>query len=201
MVSYSSFFESAHDPLHTSPITGESALSKKQILEYAFKNDLLMDDSVLRAISNNSDDEKLRMMVKKATATLSATGRFIDVKFEMKSGQTNSYSYHTLLHKWSNIDDSIGLLKLAGIKVVKSDISKLPPAAARRAVQAELRSVAEKLRRLVDVFEATARYFIHAQGPEEKTLNERFFQRQFSTQRKVGEVIQQSLARPARPAF
>lgn len=190
----STAWESAADPLKTSPLDGSSALSEAEILKYVFQNNLIPDlrngsistpNNFYTTYPQPPIEESLARLVHKASAILSPSGRFMDVTFQLKTGQTQSYSYPTLFLKWSNVNDSLALLKMADVNVQKPDISGLNIKESRTIVKQHLKVVRHELIKLLDHFESRAAFFANKKDVDGSSLGDRYFQWQFKLQNKV----------------
>jgi len=189
-------WESPFDPLQTSPKTGKSALSQKAIIEGSFRNSLLQEDIWLpqsyHTTSPTPDRSAfIEKMVSKAEVVSSQ--RFIDVKFSLKNGQKFTYTFTTLFHKWHNMDDAIGLLKMAGVSIEKPDLSLLNTEDSRKMAQDTLRTVRKEVKTLVDHFQDRALFFATLKDKEGKSLADTYFNWHFNLQAKIDAVTAKAL--------
>lgn len=195
-------WESSYDPLQTSPFNGASTFSEAELINYAFNNKLVKDNTVSVGKSFYSlfpqppREESIRKLVHRARATPSISGRFIDIEFDLRTGQKKRYTYPTLFLKWHNIDDSLGLLKMAGVKIAKPDIAGLELPEARKVVTKTLNTVRSELMKLIDHFESRATFFATQPGPNGTSMADRYFQWQFKTQTRLDEVIDKVVPKP-----
>ena len=206
----SNAWESSIDPLMTSPIDGKSELTDEQIYEIAV---LSAVDSVnynaesynkypidLDNLSGKDKNKRARFEFAKADCTIKRTAGFIDITFIMRNGGKLTQSNATLLHKWRNMQDSVSLLKFAGVKFQVPELNGLTISDNRRIAQATLDKVRAQLIGLLDDFKAKASYVADLNIGDNFTLSEAHFYSQFHHNQQVEKAVQQTLNKP-RPKF
>jgi len=209
---------SPEDPLKTSPIDGKSHLgvnedeTKAKIIQYVFSEVLLKNEITilkprhfdeLTALKLTTKDyekakrKKIRSLIH--SVELKQSQRFIDVEFTMKDGNHIKNSYATLYHKWTNMDDSLGLLKMAGIVIAKPKLAGLSIDESRALAQTTLRQVRKQLAGTIDQFRDRAIFFANLKQKDGTSLTECYFQWQFKTQTRLDEVIAKAVPKPNGP--
>jgi|GEM_PF-5596720 len=134
-------WENPADPFHTSPVTGHSLLTDKQIAE-------ITTTAKARKLQDYPDAEPKKSSVERSN-------RFITVTIPHKNmADPIKYSRATLYHKLLNASDSLALLNYAGVKFTPdgSPIAK-PQQEDREAVTRYLDVIHKQLCGLVDAFE------------------------------------------------
>lgn len=201
-------WESSYDPLLTSPIDGTTKLTDAEILDHPVIKSLTIDQaqgckygfqyypSPLLTTIYSADD-----IVSK---TVTRTPRFIDVTFTMFDGEKLVYSFPTLYHKWTNLDDNLSLLQYGGKKLTKPTLptDESQRDTARVIAQDLLERVRLQISDHVKHFYDIASYFSKddSNGNRE-SLENRFFRAHFKQEQKVGKALEPvaPVAPPAPP--
>lgn len=196
-------WESSFDPLNTSPIDGKSIFCKEQIFRSFVDKHLAKDARILMPSCYYSTSplpdraEYIRELVSGYKITNS--DRFIDAEIVFRTGQIIKYSLPTLYHKWTNLDDSIGLLKLAGINIIKPDLTGLEREASRKLARDTINQVREQLVILLDDFARKAKFYAIHQFEPQPSLTNKFFTWHFATTTRINATIDKSLEKIKQP--
>lgn len=178
--------ESPFDPLETSPITGESLKSKKEIITYAFYNYLLKDPRVTLPTSyyEQIDVDHTKFIHGLITkAKVKQSPRFIDVIFGLRTGQELKYTFLTLFHKIQNAEDGRGLLRMSGINIPPPDFLSL--GSERENAQTYLKHISQHLQKLVEQFRDRAIFFANYKRSDGLSLADRYFNWHFNQEKAV----------------
>ena len=129
-------WESPYDYFVTSPLTGQAKATDKEI-----------ETGFLDATSSEPDT---RIKVQRSS-------RFLEVKSLTSKGYEKITSFATLFHKYQNADDALSLLRYAGIKLDKPDLSEIQNEADKREkAMAFLGKVCDELCVLINDFQQVA---------------------------------------------
>lgn len=180
-------WESPYDPFMTSPIDGQILLKREEILDVieGLKEELANTLYGSMSESYSSEQNKLLFELLLAKTTVDISQRFIVIEFTMRSGEIKTLQFATLYHKWQNIDDTLGLLKLAGNGIVKPEIKAnniKEHLAAREVVQNILHKTQESVEDLIKHFRDRALYFANSKGYEGLSLSDLYFETHFKAE-------------------
>ncbi len=192
-------WESSEDPLTTSPLDGTSAFSDEEIKKHAFRifsndqstlfNLRSLKGDYLWATFFKSDEERNKALVGLLEdVVLTKSPAFHAVTFKMKSGKRQRYSFPTLSHKWNNMEDSLALLKIAGISIQKPEL----PAdrdEARKIAQTTLDGVSGELNKCLDSFEHWGSYFLNQAYGVDESLQDDYFISYGEHKREVSKIL------------
>jgi hypothetical protein len=127
--------------------------------KYALQNAVINTSN--EAYKEHSDHFREKMITSLISkAYVQRSPHFVDVFFELKTGQKKRYSMATLVQKWLNADDFLGLLAFAGKFIVKPDLSQSdnPQIAAKETFDAMKKGLSE----LVSEFNDFAQYVVQS---------------------------------------
>ncbi len=98
------------------------------------------------------------------------------------------------------MDDSLGMLRFAGYKARKPDISNLPTAEARKVAQQTLSQVKKQLCAVINDFKAKALFFANLQVDSKPSLANQFFEQMLKHNNFIEQGISKESNKP-RPKF
>jgi len=205
-------WESAEDPLMTSPIDGASHLgandqeTKAKIAQYVFseiliKNNLIaLTDRDMKQMLNLPSDQqeafkrkKIKEKIKAININLSEL--FIDVEFKMRDGNAHKFPFPTLKFKWGNLDDTLGLLKMAGVLIKKPDLSDMSFEQSRIVVRQTLDDARARLVGCIEYFKALALSLANTKGVDNMSLTDQYFKWHFNLQTNIDQLAEKSLTK------
>lgn len=111
-------WESPWDPIVSSWSDGKSALEVEEIADKAIAEFLHNPSCVLPESYYKAEPEDKPNFLKSfiVNSRVETNPRFVDVHLRLRTGETKTYSFPTLLHKLKNMADSDAILKYAGVK-------------------------------------------------------------------------------------
>ncbi|MBM3632329.1 MAG: hypothetical protein FJX03_01285 [Alphaproteobacteria bacterium] len=189
-------WESSYDPFATSPIDGTTKLTDAEILDHPVIKSLTIDQAQGHKYGFQYYPSPLLTTVYSDDSIVSKTvirnSRFIDVVFNMLDGEELVYSFPTLFHKWTNLDDNLGLLQYGGTNLTKpilpSDESQRDTA--RLIAQDLLERVKLQISDHVKHFHDVASFFSKDDSRGSKrSLENRFFYTHFNQEQMVENAL------------
>lgn len=190
--------ESPKDPLRTSALTGRSSLPRAEILRRGLKrlvenSTVQMPQSYYAQYPLPDRTQYIRGMI--TGASVISSPLFLDVTFQLKTGQVIKQTDVTLYHKWHNMDDALGLLRMAGRPIAKPALVAGDEAASRGIAQRTLRQVQGALQDLVRHFKDRATFFAEYRGAGGESIADQYFRQHRAQEQFVQEEMAQHLRR------
>lgn len=175
-------WESDFDPLNTSPITGETGMTDNVIYSYVMGNFGIEEANCYKYATYFPEGPIVASDV--VGRSIKKSKRFIDVSFHMKDGSELTYTFPTLLHKWMNADDNIGLLAYGGTSLKKPNLMEASDP--RITAQDFLKTVEENIHMHVTYFKEMALSLANVEpAGEGSSLAQRFFRNQFALDKSI----------------